>query len=123
MYELMITEHFAAGHHLVRYQGRCERPHGHNYRVDVFVAGKELNEEGMLVDYEHIKKATDKALDALDHFDLNELKAFARKNTTTENIAAFLFIRLKRVLNDDRVQLTAIRIWESDEACCLYREA
>ncbi|MCX8013850.1 MAG: 6-carboxytetrahydropterin synthase, partial [Rectinema sp.] len=46
---------FAAAHHLAHYKGKCERPHGHNYVVRVWVSGRNLEEGGMLVDFGDIK--------------------------------------------------------------------
>ncbi len=43
MYRLSIHTHFAAAHNLIHYQGDCENLHGHNWKVEVTVAAKELN--------------------------------------------------------------------------------
>jgi ATP-dependent Clp protease ATP-binding subunit ClpA len=50
-YELRIEDTFAAAHRLREYQGECERLHGHNWRIEVVLAGAELNRLGMLMDF------------------------------------------------------------------------
>ena len=56
MYELMIEDHFAAAHQLRNYQGKCERLHGHNWKVQVSLAADKLNEIGIAMDFTEIKK-------------------------------------------------------------------
>jgi len=40
MYELKIVNHFAAAHQLEMVAKKCENLHGHNWKVEVFIAGK-----------------------------------------------------------------------------------
>jgi len=66
------------------YESKCSRMHGHNWTITVFMASTQLNAEGMVKDFTHIKK-TIKGY--LDHGNLNELLPF---NPTAENIAAWV---------------------------------
>ena len=43
MYEVTVEDTFAAGHYLRNYKGKCENPHGHNYKVRVTLQGGELD--------------------------------------------------------------------------------
>ena len=56
MYEISVDETFAAAHNLRDYQGKCEDLHGHNYKVRVVLAGKELDSTGLLYDFVHLKQ-------------------------------------------------------------------
>ncbi len=47
MYEVSVDESFAAAHNLRNYKGKCENLHGHNYKVRVTLAGKELDSTGL----------------------------------------------------------------------------
>ncbi len=51
MFEISVEETFAAGHALRGYHGKCEKVHGHNYKVQVTLEGATLNAAGLLVDF------------------------------------------------------------------------
>ncbi|MBW2303696.1 MAG: 6-carboxytetrahydropterin synthase QueD [Deltaproteobacteria bacterium] len=122
MYELKIVTHFAAAHQLREFAGKCEKLHGHNWKVEVAVSGHQLAENGLLLDFREIKKATDEVLDGLDHEFLNELEAFQTVNPSSENIARFIFEALSRKLNNDQVRVSWVSAWESETACATYME-
>ncbi len=48
MFQVSVEETFSAGHALRGYKGKCENPHGHNYRVRVNVEGEQLDSIGLL---------------------------------------------------------------------------
>ena len=66
------------------YASKCSRMHGHNWNITVFMASREVNAEGMVVDFKRIKE---KVHGYLDHGNFNELLPF---NPTAENIAAWV---------------------------------
>ncbi len=122
MYELKITSEFAAAHQLREHGGNCENLHGHNWKVEVSVIGKELQENGLLVDFKDIKEATREALEELDHRFLNELPFFRDRNPSSENIARHLFQVLSRRMDPEKVRISKVTAWESDTACATYME-
>ncbi len=67
MFEVTVEDSFAAGHYLRNYKGKCENPHGHNYKVRVTLAGKELDKAGLLLDFRELKEAMKPVIDRLDH--------------------------------------------------------
>ena len=76
MYELKVVSSFSAAHHLLNYEGECENQHGHNWKVEVYIKGENLDKSNILVDFKVLKKELKKVLDYLDHTDINELPEF-----------------------------------------------
>lgn len=120
MYRLMIKTSFAAAHNLINYQGDCENLHGHNWRVEVTVAAKELDKAGLGIDFKILKKQTNLLLDELDHKYLNDLEAFKEASPSSENISRHLFERLSITLNNENVTVEQVNVWESENACASY---
>jgi len=120
MYRLMIKTSFAAAHNLINYQGDCENLHGHNWRVEVVVAAKELDKAGLGIDFKILKKQTNSLLDELDHKYLNDLTPFINDSPSSENISRYLFERLSETLNNENITVEKINVWESENACASY---
>ena len=121
MFEISVEKTIAAAHRLFDYQGPCEALHGHNYRVQVFYGGMELDSYGMLVDFTDVKRAFHAVLDIVDHTYLNELPAFRDLSPSAENIAAYIFHELKRT-DFPRAKLLRVEVWETPTQRAIYRE-
>jgi len=121
-YTLKILTDFASAHTLRDYPGACARMHGHNWKVEVEVAASELDAMGMGVDFKVIKQAARDIAERLDHRYLNDLEPFTRINPTAENIAAYFHQELSAQLNNDRIQVHAVTLWETERACVRYVE-
>lgn len=120
MYELKIITQFGAAHRIRDIGGKCENLHGHNWRIEVYVEGPELGEDGLLIDFKVIKQATGKIIERLDHKFLNELEEFKDINPSSENIARLIYEALSRELNGDYIMVSRVAAWESDSACATY---
>jgi 6-pyruvoyltetrahydropterin/6-carboxytetrahydropterin synthase len=120
MYELKIITQFAAAHRLENFYGKCEALHGHNWKVEVFLAGEQLDEAGLLVDFGVIKARTNALLEEIDHKYLNELEAFRKQNPSSENLARYLFERLSTTLSREGVRVSRVDVWESDTSRASY---
>lgn len=120
MYELKILAHFAAAHQLRGVEGGCERLHGHNWKVEVFVSGDKLDENGLLIDFRDIKDKTALLMEKLDHQFLNDLEPFVTLNPSSENISRHIFELLSHELNSDHIRVSKITVWESDSSCASY---
>ena len=122
MFEIAIEETFAAGHALRNYRGRCENVHGHNYRCQVGVEGRELDAAGLLVDFVELKRVVHGVLDRLDHQWLNDLPPFDTINPSAENMARYIYDEVSKGLGTrDGVRLGSVRLWETDTAFATYR--
>ena len=120
-HEVMIEMGFSSAHALRGYQGKCENTHGHNYKVEVHVRGKRLNEIGLLIDFKDLKAATRKVVDYLDHKDINQLPPFdVELNPSAEEMAGFFFREVGQQISDDRVQVYKVRVWETDTCVATY---
>jgi len=99
--------HFPAGHRYHRPEwserrnrevfGRCARPHGHDYRIEVTVAGPVDPETGMVLDLGELDRLLEERIrKPMDHAFLNDLEDFAgdRLIPTTENIARVAWERI-----------------------------
>ncbi len=120
MYELKVVTQFAAAHRLDNFYGKCEALHGHNWKVEIFVTAASLDEAGLVLDFGKIKSRAKEVLDEIDHTFLNELPAFQHQNPSSENLARYLFERLSSALNDQRVTVSRIAVWESDHTSAAY---
>jgi 6-pyruvoyltetrahydropterin/6-carboxytetrahydropterin synthase len=106
---------FAAAHRLRGYDGNCARLHGHNWKVEISLTGSQLNEVGMLIDFKEIKRTGKQVLNQLDHYYLNDIPPFdAELNPTAENIAFYLFQQIGEALNNERIRVSAVTVWENE---------
>lgn len=96
----------AGAHRLtLDYESKCQSTHGHNWIVTVHCRAAELNGNGMVVDFAHIKAI----VSSLDHKYLNDILCF---NPTAENIARHI---CENVPNCYKVQ-----VQESEGNCAEY---
>jgi 6-pyruvoyltetrahydropterin/6-carboxytetrahydropterin synthase len=123
MYEVSVDETFAAGHALRGYKGKCENLHGHNYKVRVTLAGKELDSVGLLCDFVHLKQVIQRVVRSLDHKFLNEFPPFDVLNPSAENIAKYIYDQTAKQLrqSSNGVGITSITVWETDLTAATYR--
>jgi 6-pyruvoyltetrahydropterin/6-carboxytetrahydropterin synthase len=85
MFYISKRMEIAGCHHLnLSYKSKCENLHGHNWVVTVFCKAEKLNEDGMVMDFKHVKERIHQYL---DHGNFNELLPF---NPTAENIARWI---------------------------------
>ena len=109
MYYVSKRMEIAGAHSLqLSYESKCQHLHGHNWIITVYCKAKELNVDGMVCDFKHIK---DKIHGYLDHGDLNELLPF---NPTAENIAKWI--------HDQIPQCYKVSVQESEGNIAVYSE-
>ena len=121
-YTLKILTDFASAHTLRDYPGDCRRMHGHNWKLEVEVITDRLDNTGMGVDFRVIKNAARDLAKTLDHYYLNDIPPFDKINPTAENIAAYFYRELVSALNNERIQVSSVTLWETDRACVRYAE-
>jgi 6-pyruvoyltetrahydropterin/6-carboxytetrahydropterin synthase len=125
---------FEAAHHLPGHRGKCRRPHGHSYRLQVSLRGPindapGQSDDGMVIDFEDLKHMVDATIlerlgpmvprgssarpiesGGMDHNDLNDLTGI---RTTAENLVHWIWDSLVAGGVADHL-LYRIRLWETD---------
>lgn len=122
LYTLKIVTDFAAAHFLRNYDGKCARLHGHNWKIELEVKATSLNEVGMGIDFQDMKTELKGLLGGLDHYNLNDIPPFDQINPTAENLATFIYQRMAAQIDDERVKVSAVTVWETERACVRYSE-
>lgn len=109
---LRVRETFPAAHFLKNYKGKCEKTHGHTFKVEVACEVAELNETGIGLDFAEIKRLLNEILP--DHAHLNEIYPF---NPSAENLARHFYQQLK-----PKLPVKEVTVWESEDASATYSE-
>ena len=125
MYEITVEAGFSSGHYLRNYHGRCENPHGHNYKVRVTLVGAALDPTGLLLDFKMIKQVMRPVIDRIDHQMLNDLEPFTTLNPSAENLAHYFYEQTNEQLagmTDGRVRVKDCTIWETDTTSATFYE-
>jgi 6-pyruvoyltetrahydropterin/6-carboxytetrahydropterin synthase len=125
MFEVTVEDSFAAGHYLRNYKGKCENPHGHNYKIRVTLAGKELDKAGLLLDFKDLREVMRHVIDRLDHQMINDIAPFTELNPSAENLAKYFYEESNgrlRQLTNGRVQVKDVTVFETDSTTAKYSE-
>jgi len=111
MFYIYVKCHFDAAHKLdLPYDSPCRNLHGHRFLVEVEIRSKTLNDQGLVVDFKHIKSIVNK----LDHSCLNDTLV----QPTAERIAKYIFTEIQ---TETGFVPEFVRIWESDNSYAEYR--
>ena len=125
MFEVTVEAGFSSGHYLRNYRGKCENPHGHNYRVFVTLVGMELDEAGLLLDFKLLKQVMRPVVDRLDHQMINDLEPFTTMNPSAENLARYFYQETAKQLEEmtaGRVKVKDCTLYETDTSFARYYE-
>ncbi len=119
MFRVSVEGDFDAAHALRGYEGKCERLHGHRFRVVASLEASSLNHIGITYDFVDFKRHLHAVLSRLDHRNLNELPPFDRINPSSENIAVFVYDEMNKQMPEHK--LASVEVWESPESHVLYK--
>ncbi len=125
MYEVTVERGFSSGHYLRNYKGKCENPHGHNYKVRITLRGEALDVAGLLLDFKDLKLVMRPVIDRLDHQMLNDLEPFTEINPSAENLAKYFYDETNKQLAEmtgSRVRVKDCTIFETDTTTATYYE-
>ncbi|HEX8709889.1 MAG TPA: 6-carboxytetrahydropterin synthase QueD [Pyrinomonadaceae bacterium] len=121
-FEVMIERNFSSAHQLRGYKGKCENLHGHNYKIEIYARGRELDNIGLLVDFGELKDAADEIVQYLDHRNINELPPFdVELNPSAENLARYILERVGARVGTERVKVYKVRCFETPTSVATYQ--
>ena len=120
MFEITRERVFAASHQLRGYEGKCERLHGHNWKVRVCIRSRELDHHGMVIDFHELDNLMAAAIEPFDHRHLNEVPPFDELNPSSENIAKVIGSLVEERLDDARLEMRCCEVWENDLCMARY---
>jgi len=123
MFEITVQAGFSSGHYLRDYHGKCENPHGHNYRVLVTLTGEQLDSSGLLLDFKLLKQVLRPTVEYLDHQMINDLEPFNTVNPSAENLAKYFFDNTAdelAAMTSGRVRVKDCTVYETDTSFARY---
>lgn len=131
---LYITrkEHFSSSHKLENpvlskekneeIFGKCNNLHGHNYYIEVTLAGTIENDSNHVMDLKILKLIVhEEILNKVDHKFLNDTEMFKNIIPTTENMVVKFWEILEPKVKRDNVKLYSIKLYETDKNYVEYR--
>ncbi len=120
MYDASVVLGFSAAHYLKEYPGNCANLHGHNWKVTLTVRADKLDKLGFVIDFRELKKLGKEVISELDHTMINDHADFKETNPSSENIATWIFARLRDKVNDERVKLHAVEVAETENSSVIF---
>jgi 6-pyruvoyltetrahydropterin/6-carboxytetrahydropterin synthase len=125
VYEISKDFLFSAAHQIRFHPGKCERLHGHNWRVRIHARASTLNRLGMVIDFADLQRVVAEVCARFDHRNVNEVAPFDELNTTAENLARFFYEEAGRRIGEmeaGRVLVSRVEVWENEGSLAVYRE-
>jgi 6-pyruvoyltetrahydropterin/6-carboxytetrahydropterin synthase len=124
MFEVRQETTVAAAHQLRLSPGEGERLHGHNWRIVAVIRCRELDSRGMVVDFNDLGAELRRLVEPYEHVFLNEVAPYDDINPTAENIARVVAEALGAKIDDARVRVHRVEVWETDTCgAVFYRSA
>src|SRR5262245_25613380 len=123
VFEVGITDEFEAAHSLTGDFGPATRVHGHTYKVEVRIEGRDIGASAALFDIGRLRTDLRSILSEMHYRNLNELPALKDINTTAEAVARHIFDRLAVGLRTAGLIGLKVTVWESSSAFASYRES
>jgi len=111
MFTVSVETHFWASHQLALSDGSKEPLHHHNWAVTADVSSDKLNSMGLVMDFCRLKAAVDNIVAEFDNIPLDRIDYFRRNNSSAENVAKYVYEKLRTKLPKG-VKLQSISVIE-----------
>jgi 6-pyruvoyltetrahydropterin/6-carboxytetrahydropterin synthase len=120
MYQLFVEDHIDAAHYLPNYHGKCEKLHGHRFKVVARFEAAKVDDTGLAYDFVQLKQLLGKIVAKFDHSCLNDVSPFDKISPSSENIAATIYDALRTDFDKSPVKLVSVEVWESPTTGVAY---
>ena len=120
MFEVAYETTFCSTHRLTKDGEPLEPIHGHDWRVEAVAAGGALDSIGVVIDFEHLKKAVGEVAARFHYADMNAHPDFAGKSPSAEEVAKYFFDEVRKGLGTDGRLLRRVRVWEAPGCSATY---
>lgn len=120
---IKIQSRFESAHFLYNYypDGSDEINHGHSWKVEVYISGKEnLGDDGISFDFLTAREKLTSLVSQLDHIVINDHTDFKGINPTSENIAKWFYYNLHETVNENAGKIIRIVIHEGPENLAFF---
>lgn len=109
---------FDAAHNLIHYHGKCEKLHGHTYRLKITLEGQP-DAEGMIMDFIELSKIVkENIISILDHSYINDIIS----QPSAENIALWVWDKIENLVKRENCSLYEVHVWETATSCVTLRK-
>ena len=123
LFELTVANYIDAAHFLRGYRVNCANIHGHTWRVEVTLQGRQLDSAGLLVDFNDIKKMIKEITAGFDHNLINAVGPFDNINPTSENLARHIYREMKKAVAPlEGIRVLKVVVAESRDTSAAYHE-
>jgi 6-pyruvoyltetrahydropterin/6-carboxytetrahydropterin synthase len=122
LFEVAYETTFCATHVLHDGGAPIEPQHGHDWRVEVVAAGADLDRLGVVVDFEHLKKAVSEICQRFHYGDITSHPDFAGMSPSAEVVARYFFQEVREQMGPEGARLLRVRVWEAPGCSATYSE-
>ena len=123
MYKVAVARDFIAQHYLVGGDWGAENEwHSHHYRVEVQLAGANLDEHGYLVDIVDIERHLEALVDRYSDTTLNDLPEFEGLNPSIEHFARIFCQVISDRIQAPNLSAITVQMWENEIAWASYQQ-
>lgn len=119
-YEISTELAFSSAHFIDGYEGDCANLHGHNWTVRATLVTEVRGQGGLTYDFRRLRGLLEEILEPLDHTVLNDIPYFKQHNPTAEVIAEWIYRALSGRIEDPKVSVRRVEVWENPVNCAVF---
>jgi 6-pyruvoyltetrahydropterin/6-carboxytetrahydropterin synthase len=123
MYTIAVKRDFIAQHYLIGGDWGAENElHSHHYRIELQLAGQELDQHGYLVDILDIENILNSRVAHYQDRTLNEMPEFDGLNPSIEHFARILCESISAQIQAVNIQTVTVKLWENEIAWAQFTQ-